>query len=100
MAPQEASKERDVQVPQDDLNPISDNDEDMVVLDDNPLIEQFPSECVLGKRKKSVVSEPEDVADGHRSSENNDGLDDIPLPATQRIMYVRKGSKMVKTLRL
>lgn len=85
---QEASEERDAQVAQDDdLDPISDNDEGMIELDENPLIEQSPSEFhgVLGKRRKSVASEPED------SSEN-----DIPLPTTQRMSgRARKRSRLL-----
>jgi hypothetical protein len=66
----------------EDLDSISDNEEDDVVLVyEQPTIEGL-SERAAGKRRRSVASEAE--VEAREAAQSDDGVD-IPLPDTQRI---------------
>ena len=70
------------------FDPISDNDEeeDLAPTQPQPTIQPL-SERALGKRRKSVISEPDE--------DENDDDADVPLPDTQHRVSgrVRKRSK-------
>jgi hypothetical protein len=78
------NEEKDAQA-KDTLDPISDNEEDDIV----PIQEQPATQGVslraLGKRRKSITSEPEDEAQESALSDDNDP----PLPNTQRRALAR-----------
>lgn len=61
----------------DDLDPISDNEEDNVVLVHEQSVTQRLSERATGKRRRSVASEAEDEA---QQGARSDDEADIPLP--------------------
>ena len=88
-----ASEEKDAQA-QDTLDPISDSEEDDVALihvqeqPTSPVV----SQRALGKRRKSVASEPED--EGQESIPSDDEAE-IPLPDTQ----LRASTRSRKRLR-
>jgi hypothetical protein len=79
---QEAEGDTGAQLLQDDLDPISDNEEDGIVhIHDKPTA--AVSETVLGKRRKSTVSVPEEESyKSHHSDNDTDNL----LPANQQTL--------------
>lgn len=77
---EEANEEKDTQF-LDDLDRISDNDEDEVILTQEHLGTQGVSVRAAGKRRKSVASEPEEET--WESAQSNDEAY-VPLPDTQQ----------------
>lgn len=79
------NEEKDNQQLKDTVEPISDNKEDnsdgtqeVVLFVQAELVTQGLLERVLGKRRKSVISEPD--IEGY----NDDNEEEVPLPETQQ----------------
>lgn len=77
---QAAHEERDAQKPQDDLDPISDDEEE------NPATDcvEAPSERALGKRRRSVA---EQGMEDQEPPLELDDEEDIPLPDNTAILH-------------
>jgi hypothetical protein len=84
---QAAEEETDSQFLEDDLDPISDNEEDDMALVINEPTTAALSENVLGKRRRSIASVPEEESQEPHYSDNDD---DSPLPANQQMLRTSK----------
>lgn len=87
-------EEKALSQPQEDLEPISDNEEDDILYNSQP---GAPSERALGKRRRSISSEPRDEIDCELDDDGDHPLPDIPheKDSTQaRSRRVRKQPKM------
>jgi hypothetical protein len=78
---EQANEEKDMSS-LDNLDPISDNEEDNAVLNHEQSITKGLSERAAGKRRQSVASDFEGEAQEATPSDDNI---DIPLPNTQRV---------------
>ena len=78
---EQASEERDTLL-LDDLDPISDNEEDDVVLVQEQPTTQGLSERAIGKRRQSMLSDMEREA---QEATLSDDEAEIPLPGIQRV---------------
>ena len=78
---EQASEERDTPF-LEDLDPISDTEEDDIVVPQDQPLTQALSERAAGKRRQSVVSDIEGKGQEATTSDNKAGY---PLPYTQRV---------------
>lgn len=88
-------EEKALSQPQEDLEPISDNEEDDILYNSQPAA---PSERALGKRCRSISSEPRDEIDHELDDDDGDHpLPNIPEEKSSmqaRSRRVRKQPKM------
>ena len=78
---EQASEERDTPF-LEDLDPISDTEEDDIVVPQDQPLTQALSERAAGKRRQSIVSDIEGEGQEATTSDNEAGY---PLPYTQRV---------------
>jgi hypothetical protein len=79
---QAGNEERDAQLPENGLDPISDDEEDDSVPEQAQLLTKAPSQHALGKRRRSVTSEPEnEEGEAQELAVETDDEANLPLPA-------------------
>lgn len=74
-------EEKALSQPQEDLEPISDNEEDDILSNSQPAA---PSKCALRKRRRSISPEPRDEIDRQLDD------DDVDHPLPNIVIYCMK----------
>jgi hypothetical protein len=77
-------EERDAQFLEHVQDPISEDEGDDPVPEQGQLLIEAASQCVLGKRRKSVASESE-IEEAQESAPETDDEDNLPLPTISMI---------------
>jgi hypothetical protein len=78
---QAGNEERDAQLPENGLDPISDDEEDDSVPEQAQLLTKAASQHALGKRRRSVTSEPEnEEGEAQELAVETDDEANLPLP--------------------